>query len=234
MDPLLDLRLFSDRLFAAGNLSLLLMALSMGAVMLIASLYLQVVRGYGALEAGLMFLPMEITFAVVGPVSGSLSDRYGSRGLTTAGMGILSASLFLLSGITPTASYWTIAATLALVGVGLGLFAAPNMSSIMRAAPPERRGVASAVRSTIFNSGAVISISLVAAILVTELPYPTASAMLSGRLATISATDQVGFLDGITRALQVSGILSLLGMVTSAIAGPEKTASLTNSGNRMS
>ena len=225
-DPLLDLRLFSEKLFAAGNLSLLLMALSMGAVMLIASLYLQVVRGYGALEAGLMFLPMEITFAVVGPVSGSLSDRYGSRSLTTVGLGILGASLLLLSGITATASYWEIAAMLALVGVGLGLFAAPNMSSIMRSAPPERRGVASAVRSTIFNSGAVISISLVAGILVTELPYPTASAMLSGRLATISAADQAGFLDGITKALRVSAILSLLGMIPSAITGPEKTNSL--------
>jgi len=224
-DPLLDLRLFSDKLFAAGNLSLLLMALSMGAVMLIASLYLQVVRGYGALEAGLMFLPMEVTFAVVGPVSGSLSDRYGSRALTTTGLGILASSLFLLSGISPTASYWEIAAMLALVGVGLGLFAAPNMSSIMRSAPPERRGVASAVRSTIFNSGAVISISFVAAILVTDLPYPIASAMLSGRLATAGIIGQLGFLNGLRKALLVSAVLSLAGMIPSALKAPEKTAS---------
>ncbi|WP_455285644.1 hypothetical protein [[Eubacterium] cellulosolvens] len=94
----------------------------------------------------------------------------------------------------------------------------------MRSAPPERRGVASAVRSTIFNTGAVISISLVAAILVTELPYQTASAMLSSSLATISAPDQVSFLDGIRKALLVSALLSLIGIIPSAIAGSERTA----------
>jgi len=222
-DPLLDLRLFSDKLFAAGNVSLLLMALSMGAVTLIASLYLQVVRGYGALEAGLMFLPMEIAFALVGPVSGSLSDRYGARGLTTVGMAVLGGTLLWLSQISATASYWEIATMLALIGVGLGLFAAPNMSSIMRSAPAERRGVAAAVRSTIFNTGAVISISLVAAVLVTELPYQTASAMLAGTLATISNADQVGFLSGIRKALLVSGALSLIGMIPSAMGESEKS-----------
>jgi len=100
-DPLLDLRLFSDRLFAAGNVSLLLMALSMGAVTLSVSLYLQVVRGYGALEAGLMFLPMEIAFATVGPLSGSLSDRYGPRGLTTVGMGVLAVPCYCFRGYRP-------------------------------------------------------------------------------------------------------------------------------------
>ncbi len=222
--PLLDLELFSDRIFAAGNVSLLLMALSMGAVMLVASLYLQVARGYSALEAGLMFIPMEITFATVGPTSGALSDRYGSRGFTTVGLAVLGGSLLFFSGISATASYLEITVMLALVGVGLGLFAAPNMSSIMRSAPPERRGVASAVRSTIFNTGAVISISLVAAILVTELPYQTASAMLSGTLATISAADQVSFLDGIRKALLVSALLSLIGIIPSAIAGSDRTA----------
>jgi EmrB/QacA subfamily drug resistance transporter len=222
-DPLLDLRLFTDRLFAAGNVSLLLLALAMGSVMLVASLYLQVVRGYDALNAGLMFLPMEMTFALVGPVSGRLSDRYGSRGLTTGGLGILGGALLLFSGISNAASYWQIATVLSLVGIGLGLFAAPNMSSMMRSAPAERRGVAAAVRSTIFNSGAVISISLVAALLVTELPYQTASAMLAGTLTTVTAVDQVSFLNGIRKALLLSAVLSLIGMMPSAMRGSEKS-----------
>jgi len=227
-DPLLDFRLFSDKLFAAGNVSLLLMALAMGSLMLITSLYLQIVRGYDALDAGLMFLPMEMTFGLVGPVSGRLSDRYGSRGLTTMGLGILGGALLLFSGISNVASYWQIATVLSLVGVGLGLFAAPNMSSMMRSAPAERRGVAAAVRSTIFNSGTVISISLVAALLVTELPYQTASAMLSGTLATISTADQVGFLNGIRKALLVSAVLSFAGIVPSAMGGSQKDTHINN------
>jgi len=229
--PLLDLKLFSDRLFAAGNVSLLLMALSMGAVTLIASLYLQIVRGYGALDAGLMFIPMELTFATVGPTSGALSDRYGSRVLTTAGMGILGVTLLVFSGISVTASYLEIAVLLALVGVGLGLFTAPNMSSMMRSVPAERRGVASAVRSTIFNTGAVVSISLVAALLVTQLPYQVASAMLSGTIAEISVAEQLGFLNGIRTALLVSAGLCLLGMVPSAMRGKERSIAKMASGS---
>jgi len=219
--PILDLRLFRDRLFTAGNVSLLLMALAMGSVTLIASIYLQVLRGYNALEAGLVFIPMEVTFGTVGPLCGALSDRYGSRGLTTMGLGVLSASLFAFSVVLSTASVVEVTLMLLLAGVGLGLFAAPNMSSIMRSAPPERRGIAAAIRSTLFNSGIVISISLVAAILVTELPYQAASAMLSGKLAVVSAADQVMFLNGVRKALLVSGILSLIAMIPSSMRGEE-------------
>ena len=218
-DPLLDLRLFSERLFAAGNGSLFFYGLSMGSVTLIMSLYLQVVRGYGPLEAGLMFVPMEVTFAIAGPLSGNLSDRYGSRGLTTTGMGVIATGLFLLSGVSATTSYLEIGIVLGLVGIGLGLFVAPNWSSVMRSVPAQRRGVASAIRATMFNSSSVISVSFVAAMLVTELPYSTASAILSGTVATVSAADQAGFLIGVREALLASGILSLIGVIPSAVKG---------------
>ena len=178
-----------------------------------------------------MFIPMELTFATVGPTSGALSDRYGSRVLTTAGMGILGVTLLVFSGISVTASYLEIAVLLALVGVGLGLFTAPNMSSMMRSVPAERRGVASAVRSTIFNTGAVVSISLVAALLVTQLPYQVASAMLSGTIAEISVAEQLGFLNGIRTALLVSAGLCLLGMVPSAMRGKERSIAKMASGS---
>jgi len=219
--PILDLRMFSNRIFAAGNASVLLMALAMGALTLIASIYLQVIQGYGALETGLVFIPMEIAFVTIGPISGSLSDRYGPRALTTAGLGTLAISLFMISGIPANVSPWNIAIILALAGVGLGLFSAPNMSTMMRTAPPERRGVASAIRSTIFNSGIVISISLVAAILVTEMPYATASGMISGQLGTVTVAEQISFLDGIRKAFLISGFLSLIGMIPSALENPK-------------
>jgi len=221
IDPILDLRLFSSRVFAAGNASLLIMALAMGALTLVTSIYLQVIQGYGALETGLIFIPMEIAIVVVGLISGTLSDRYGPRILTTTGLGVLALSLFLISGISTIVSFWSIAAMLALAGVGLGLFSAPNMSSMMKTAPVERRGVAAAIRSTIFNSGLVIGISLVAAILVTELPYSTASGMISGRSSAVTAAEQMGFIDGIHKAFSVSAALSLMGMIPSALENPK-------------
>ncbi len=221
IDPILDLRLFSSRVFAAGNASLLIMALAMGALTLVTSIYLQVIQGYGALETGLIFIPMEIAIVVVGPISGILSDRYGPRILTTTGLGVLALSLFLISGISAIVSFWSIAAMLALAGVGLALFSAPNMSSMMKTAPAERRGVAAAIRSTIFNSGLVIGISLVAAILVTELPYSTASGMISGRLSTVTAAEKMGFIDGIRKTFSASAALSLMGMIPSALENPK-------------
>jgi hypothetical protein len=102
---------------------------------------------------------------------------------------------------------------------------------MMRSVPAERRGVASAVRSTIFNTGAVISISLVAAILVTQLPYQVASAMLSGTLAQIGIAEQMGFLNGIRNALLVSAVLCLIGMIPSAMRGKEHAAPKVASGS---
>jgi EmrB/QacA subfamily drug resistance transporter len=219
--PLLDLSLFTNRLFAAGNLSLLFNALSMGALLLVASLYLQIVKGLSPLEAGMMFLPLEATFLIVGPISGKLSDRYGARGLSTLGMAISTFALFWMSHLSAESQYLEIATMLSIVGVGLGLFAAPNMSSIMGSVPPERRGVASGVRATLFNAGSVVSIGLVAVALTTELSYGTASAIISGSELEIASAERIAFLAGLRKVFLLTAIMCMIGTATSAMRGPK-------------
>lgn len=87
-EPLLDMRLFKIRLFSAGNISQLLYSLGSESLSLIIILYFQVIRGYDALTAGLLFLPLDVGFVSIGPTSGKLSDRYGTRRLATLGMGV--------------------------------------------------------------------------------------------------------------------------------------------------
>lgn len=220
--PLLDLKMFRIRAFAAGILSQLLFSLAFGAMGLIIILYLQLVRGFDPLKAGLSFIPLDVSFSIVGAVSGRLSDRYGARGLTTLGLTLGSIGFFLLAFlINVDTSLLVIEAILTFIGGGLGFFASPNVSSIMGSVPAERRGVASAIRATIFNTGGVVSIGMVAAIVTTAIPYSTVSQIIAGTIPILTGSEAFGFVEGIRRAFLASAILMVPAAIASSFRGPK-------------
>jgi MFS family permease len=220
--PLLDMRLFKIRLFSAGNISQFLYSLGFGSLSLIIILYFQLIRGFDALTAGILFLPLDVAFVIIGPISGRLSDRYGTRGLATLGMGVGTvgyvALVFLLTATTPLLQVEII---LIIIGLGLGLFSSPNISAVMGSVPADRRGVASAVRATLFNTGNVVSIALVAYIITTAIPYQVVSGIITGGYTTLTASDSVGFITGIGRAFIVAAVITLVGMFASSLRGHE-------------
>jgi len=226
-EPLLDMRLFKIRLFSAGNISQFLYSLGFGSLTLIMTLYFQLIRGYDALTAGLLFLPLDLAFVSIAPISGRLSDRYGARWLATLGMGVRTVCSLALAFLTPATSLAQIEAILIVTGVGLGLYSSPNMSSIMASVPPQRRGVASAVRATLFNSGSVISIGLVAYIITTAIPYQLVSGIITGGYTTLTSGESMGFVTGIGRAFIVTAIITLVGMFASSLRGPETRTDVT-------
>lgn len=221
-EPLLDMRLFKIRLFSAGNASQFLYSLGFGSLSLIIILYFELIRGFDALTAGLLFLPLDVAFVCIGPLSGRWSDRYGTRGLATLGMGIGTvgyvALAFFLSSTTPLIQIELI---LVLIGLALGLFSSPNISSVMGSVPPQQRGVASAVRATVFNTGNVVSIGLVAYIITTVIPYQVVSGIIVGGYTTLSANEAIGFVTGVKLAFIVTAIITLMGMFASSLRGPE-------------
>ena len=229
-EPLLDMRLFKIRLFSAGNLSQLLYSLGFGALSLVVILYFQLIRGYDALTAGLLFLPLDLAFVSIGPISGRLSDRYGTRGFATLGMGVGAIGYlglaFLATAITPLVQ---IEILLVVIGAGLGLFASPNISSIMGSVPPQRRGVASAIRATLFNTGNVVSIGLVAYIITTAIPYQVVSGIISGGYTTLTPDESTGFVTGMGRAFIVTAAITLVGMLVSSLRGREIKTRMTDS-----
>jgi EmrB/QacA subfamily drug resistance transporter len=228
-EPLLDMRLFKIRLFSAGNFSQLLYSLGFGALSLIVILYFQLIRGYDPLTAGLLFLPLDLAFISIGPISGRLSDRYGTRLFATLGMGVGTIGYVALAFlVTPTTPLAQIEIILIVVGLGLGLFASPNISSIMGSVPPKRRGVASAVRATLFNTGNVVSIGLVAYIITTAIPYQVVSGIISGGYTTLTPNESMGFVAGIGRAFIVAAVISLAGMFVSSLRGREIKTRVTN------
>ena len=159
-EPMFRLGLFKIRAFTAGNLAGLLVAIARGGIQFMLIIWLQGIwlplHGYAysqtPLWAGIFLLPMTAGFLVSGPTSGILSDRFGSRGIATAGMAVFAASFVALILLPVNFPYWAFALFVALNGIGSGMFASPNSSSIMGSVPARDRGVASGMRATFQNS----------------------------------------------------------------------------------
>ena len=164
-DPMFRLSLFGIRMFAAGNISGFLSSVARGGLMFMLIIWLQGIwlplHGYNfqdtPLWAGIYMAPMMVGFFLMGPLSGWLSDRYGSRGFATGGMVLSAIGLVLLAALPANFSYVSFMLILVVLGLGMGMFAAPNTTAIMNSVPPEYRGVASGMRSTIQNTGALLS-----------------------------------------------------------------------------
>ncbi|HUW48218.1 MAG TPA: MFS transporter [Patescibacteria group bacterium] len=169
--PILDLGLFSFRQFTAGNISGFLNALAFNCAPFLLSLYFQLVRSYDPLITGIFFIPMEIMVFVFGPVSGKLSDKYGSNRLCLIGLVSNSIAFFGFCMMNISTPYGLILIPLVFLGLGRGLFSSPNVSSIMGSIPPEQRGVANGIRTTLINTAKALSTPVSLALMVFVMPY---------------------------------------------------------------
>jgi MFS family permease len=187
-DPMIQLSLFRIRAFAAGNAAVLCSSLAQGGLQFMLIVWLQGIwlplHGYDyadtPLWAGIFLLPLTAGFLVSGPVAGTLSDRFGSRGIATAGMLLFGSTFVGLLLLPIDFPYWAFAVLIAANGIGSGMFAAPNTSSIMSSVPAGQRGVASGMRSTFQNSGTALSIGVFFSLMIVGLSTGLPHAMSSG------------------------------------------------------
>jgi len=223
--PLLDLKLLRIREFTGGVLAQILNAIAFGAVLLLLSLYFQLVLGRSPLDAGLLIIPTDIATLAAGPLSGRLSDKYGHLPFTTTGLALTSLSLFLFSTTDAGTPYPSLVVYMLLLGAGLGFFASPNISSIMGAVPPERRGVASGFRATFFNIGYTTSLNLAILITTFTVPYAIVTQIISAPdPSVIPAADRILFAQGIkTTYLWLAG-LNTLAILPSMLRGRRSRA----------
>jgi len=197
-EPMFHLALFKIRAFAAGNIAGLLVSIARGGIQFMLIIWLQGIwlplHGYSydqtPLWAGIFLLPMTAGFLVSGPVSGILSDKFGSRGIATSGMAVFAASFVALMLLPVDFPYWAFAVMIALNGIGSGMFASPNSSSIMGSVPPRDRGAASGMRSTFQNSGTAVSIGVVFTLMIAGLSNSLPST-LSGGLTRLGVPSSV-------------------------------------------
>jgi len=197
-EPMFHLGLFKIRAFAAGNVAGLLVSIARGGIQFMLIIWLQGIwlplHGYSydqtPLWAGIFLLPMTAGFLVAGPISGIMSDKFGSRGIATGGAAVFASSFVGLMLIPVNFPYWMFAALIALNGIGSGMFASPNSSSIMGSVPAGDRGAASGMRATFQNSGTAISIGVVFTLLIAGLSSSLPSS-LSGGLTKVGVPSGV-------------------------------------------
>lgn len=142
--PVVDLELFRSRGFSLGVLTATLHHVGRAGVVVLLPYYLIEARSHSLLETSMIMVAIPLTLVAIAPVSGSLSDRYGPRALTTIAQAILIVGLLLLATVSVETSVAGIVLRLVLVGCGAGLFGSPNTSAIMNSAPPSNLGTASA------------------------------------------------------------------------------------------
>jgi MFS family permease len=176
-DPLFRLRLFKIRAFTAGNLTGFIARLAQGGLQFVLIIWLQGIwlplHGYDYSQtpfwAGIFLLPLTAGFFVAGPLSGTLSDRFGARWFASGGMLLFAISFVGLLLLPVNFPYWAFALLIGLNGIGIGMYSSPNSSAIMSSVPAEYRGVASGMRSTFQNSGTSLSIVVFVSLMVAGL-----------------------------------------------------------------
>jgi EmrB/QacA subfamily drug resistance transporter len=157
-NPVLDVRLFaSNKAFSYSNLAALINFSATFAMTLLLSMYLQYLKALNAQQAGMVMIASPVMQALVSPVAGRLSDRYAPYRLAAVGMTVTGVSIVPFIFLEAETSLIYIAGSLALLGVGLALFASPNTNAVMGSVDKSRYGVASSTVGTMRLTGQMLS-----------------------------------------------------------------------------
>jgi MFS family permease len=225
-DPVIDLSLLRNRVFLSANVSLMMSFLALFAAGFLLPFYLEELRGFSVVEAGLLLTPLPIAIAIVAPFSGALADKIGSRWLAATGLSMACVGLLLISQLNAHSSVLDIIWRLLFVGIGQAIFQSPNSSALMGAAPHNRQGVASGFLATGRIVGQSISVALSGAIF-TGLGGSVAGALLiqrglhsSQQLASVNALEST-FTVAFHVTFMVCALLAALGVFTSLVRGKE-------------
>jgi len=231
--PLIDLGLFRNSTFLLGNVTSLLSYFVLFAVMFLMPFYLEKVLRYGSGLTGSLLTPVPLAMAIVAPLSGHMSDKYGSRIMTTGGMLVSAVACFSLLFLDATAHMPLMLGGLILLGAGMGLFTPPNNSAIMGSAPADKLGVAGGVLNMMRSLGLILGVDISGAIFTTlehrylaENGFPNVRHVFSNPRIPLSVKDGA-FLHGFFAVVLVLLLINFISAVFSAInrgAAPGATA----------
>ena len=199
--PMLDLSLFvTNRLFSMANLTALAYYVSSNSTSFLVSYYLQSVLRLSPGEAGLILLTMLLAMALISPLSGWLSDKSGSRVMSSVGLTIVGVSLVTLSYLKVGGSPQEALVGLLLGGIGSGIFSAPNSSAVMGSLPREKLGVASGTLGTMRFTGQALSMTIAGAFLAESTDSATGIMQSMSTVFVVSTMFAgIGFLVSIAR-----------------------------------
>ncbi len=158
--PMVPLGLFADRTFSAANAMTMLVYAALGGILFFLVLQLQIVGGYGALEAGLSTLPITACMLLLAARGGALAQRIGPRVPMTLGPLVMAAGTLWLFGVGPEVVWWRdVAPGLTVFGLGLALMVAPLTATVLAAAPDEVTGTASGINNALARAGSLLAVA---------------------------------------------------------------------------
>jgi MFS family permease len=209
--PMLDLTIFQNRMFAAATGAAFINGLSRFALLFIFVFYFQGVQGDDPITAGIKLSPMAIGMLIASPLAGIWADRRGSRTLAALGMLVTAVALAAMTTLEQGSPYWETALWLGLVGIGSGMFNSPNTAAMMGTVPPHRRGIAAGARMMLQNTGAVLSIAFVIAMVTSGVPKEVLFKIFSGLASGLPTVQLEAFIQNMHTALWVLAATSLIG-----------------------
>jgi EmrB/QacA subfamily drug resistance transporter len=215
--PMLDLTIFRNRMFSAATAAAFINGLSRFALMFVFVFYFQGVKGDDPITAGIKLAPMAIGMLISSPLAGLWADRHGSRALAALGMVVSALALAGMTMLDVHSADWESTLWLFVVGVGSGMFNSPNTAAMMGSVPPYRRGIAAGARTMLQNTGAVISIAFVLAIVTAAVPRDVLLAIFSGVTTGLSDSTLAPFVHNMHTALWVLAATSVVGAVVSLL-----------------
>lgn len=218
-EPLLDLRLFKRRIFSLAVSASFFTFLGSSAVLFLTPFYLQSVLGYSPTQAGLIVVPAALCIAVMGPISGRLSDRYGWRMFTVGGLTIAIAGLLMLSTMHERSSVGMVITALVLQTIGVGTFFSPNGTSILSAVERERFGVVAAFTNLVRNGANVTSVAMATVVVTTTMAGMGFEDGLGSAQCEVNIGACRAFTQGLTLAYRIMAGLLLVSLCISAAGG---------------
>jgi MFS family permease len=162
--PMIDLRLFKNRTFAAGNVIALVVFAYAIAMLFAMSLYMQIGLRYSPLETGAAFLPLTLMLLPVAPAAGKLTDKIGARWPMAVGIALMGVMLLLLSRVDEGSGYGDLVLPFVLGGIGFAATMAPNTTVVLSSVEEAKAGIASGVLNSFRQVGGVLGIALMGAI----------------------------------------------------------------------
>jgi len=219
--PMIDLTLFRNRLFTSSNIAIFFNSLARGAFTFVMVFYLQgPTMRLNPLDSGIYLIPVSLALAIFAPMTGWFYDKYRSQIISQAGMIVSATGFIILATLGSRISYIDAILPLALIGAGMGIFTSPNRATIMNSIPPNRRGVAAGISTTLVMTGSAFSIELVFLIFSALLPSGSVDDIFSG------STNQMSYdsiqlndanLDRFILSIHVIFIVSALLMISSVL-----------------
>lgn len=219
--PTINLAAFRNRILSHSILASFFQSLGYLSVLFILIMYLQGVRGLDPFNASLYLLPGYVLSGFTAPYMGRLSDRFGSRSITTIGLLLITAAIMIYLFLTPTTSLYLIVLATIISGVGAAMFFPANSSAVMANAPEHNFGAASGLLRTLSNIGTLGSYILTITIASLAVTRDVAFKVFLGT-SDLTGNVSAAFLTGMHAVFTASIVILIIAILLSASKGREE------------